>query len=307
MDIDLVYLWVNGNDPKWQAKRDACIGRVTESMENCKGRYADNGELKSSLRSIEKYAPWIHKIFIVTDDQVPDWLDTSNPKIQIVDHKEILPEESRPCFSSPLIEHFLDKIPGLSEHFLYANDDMLLNQPVTPSTFFADDGLPYLYMNRKPFRKLVFRVREMTGRMSMFLRTINNASELVEKSYGKYYGATLHHNIDAYLKSTITFTNDKFKEAFRPMLSFHVRSAQDIQRCVYSYVALAEKKGHLRYVNLKKSFRLQIHDPNLYVKFEKYNPVFFCMNDSEFANDTDRQAASSFLNNLFPEKSQFEK
>lgn len=162
-------------------------------------------------------------------------------------------------------------------------------------------------MNRKPFRKYVLRMREKTGRMNMFLRTINNASELVENSYGKYYGAMLHHNIDAYLKSTITFTNEKFKDAFRPMLSCHVRSAEDIQRCVYSYVALAEKRGHLRYVNLKKSFRLQIHNPKLYVKFEKYNPVFFCMNDSEYANDSDRQAASRFLNSLFPEKSQFEK
>ena len=76
MDIDLVYLWVNGNDPKWQAKRDACIGRPTERQENCKGRYADSGELKYSLRSIEKYAPWVRKIFIVTDDQTPEWLNT---------------------------------------------------------------------------------------------------------------------------------------------------------------------------------------------------------------------------------------
>ena len=87
MDIDLVHLWVNGNDPKWQAKRDACIGRPTERQENCKGRYADSGELKYSLRSIEKYAPWIRKIFIVTDDQTPEWLDTTNPKIRVVDHK----------------------------------------------------------------------------------------------------------------------------------------------------------------------------------------------------------------------------
>ena len=92
---------------------------------------------KYSLRSVEMYAPWIRKIFIVTDNQVPKWLDTSNPKIRIVDHKEILPEVSLPCFNSRLIEHFLYKIPGLSEHFLYANDDMFINRPVTPATFFC--------------------------------------------------------------------------------------------------------------------------------------------------------------------------
>lgn len=139
-DIDLVYMWVNGNDPAWQAKRNATIGVTDTSNNNCKGRYADNDELKYSLRSIEKYAPWIHKIFIVTDSQVPVWLDTSNPKIQIVDHSEILPPEARPCFNSTVIEHHLYKIPGLAERFLLANDDTLLNKPVSPSTFLPRTG-----------------------------------------------------------------------------------------------------------------------------------------------------------------------
>ena len=73
MDIDLVYLWVNGNDPKWIAKRNACIGKPTDKQENCAGRYADSGELKYSLRSVEKYAPWIRKIFIVTDQSFPQF------------------------------------------------------------------------------------------------------------------------------------------------------------------------------------------------------------------------------------------
>lgn len=107
MDIDLVYLWVNGNDPKWQAKRDACIGRPSGSQAHCKGRYADNGELKYSLRSAEKYAPWIRRIFIVTDNQIPEWLNTDNQKVQIVDHTEIMPAECLPCFNSAVIEMFL--------------------------------------------------------------------------------------------------------------------------------------------------------------------------------------------------------
>ncbi|MDE7072654.1 MAG: Stealth CR1 domain-containing protein, partial [Bacteroidales bacterium] len=96
-DIDLVYLWVNGNDPKWRAKRNAVIGKTEEgSAVNCEGRYADNDELKYSLRAVEMYAPWVRKIFIVTDNQRPEWLDTSHPKIQIVDHTEILPPQSLP-------------------------------------------------------------------------------------------------------------------------------------------------------------------------------------------------------------------
>ena len=100
MDIDLVYLWVDGNDPKWQAKHDAFCGNLSRDAElNGKNRYANNDELKYSLRSIAMYAPWVRKVFIVTDNQVPAWLDTSNPKVRIVDHAEIMPAESLPCFS----------------------------------------------------------------------------------------------------------------------------------------------------------------------------------------------------------------
>ena len=84
-NIDLVYLWVDGNDPKWQAKRNAFLERKVEnSLSSFNGRYVNNDELKYSLRSVERYAPWIRKIFIVTDNQKPKWLDISNPKIQIV-------------------------------------------------------------------------------------------------------------------------------------------------------------------------------------------------------------------------------
>ena len=160
-EIDFVYLWVDGSDPVWRSKRDTFIGVThADSSIDCEGRYADNDELKYSLRSLEKYAPWIRNIFIVTDNQVPKWLDTSNPKIKIIDHCEILPVESRPCFNSALIEHFLWKIPGLSERFLYGNDDMFINRAVKPSDFFDNNGLPIIRLNRRRFRKLSLLYKE---------------------------------------------------------------------------------------------------------------------------------------------------
>lgn len=81
------------------------------------------------------YAPWINKIFIVTDNQIPDWLDTNHPKIRIIDHKEIMPEECLPCFNSNAIETCIDNITELSEYFLYANDDMFFSSPVKPDDF----------------------------------------------------------------------------------------------------------------------------------------------------------------------------
>lgn len=310
MDVDLVYLWVNGNDPEWQAKRNACIGTAeTQRGVNCKGRYANNDELKYSLRSVAQYAPWIHKIYIVTDNQVPSWLDTTNPKVRIVDHKEIMPEVCLPCFNSTVIEHFLCKISGLSEHFLFANDDMFINKPVKPSDFFAPDGLPIIRFNRRPFRKftLWYKQKIQKKQLSNYLQIIQNAAELAEKRFGIYYGGKAHHNIDAYLKSDCEHVERMFKAEFEVTWSNHVRSANDIQRNIYSYVALAEKRAHLHYVTQRTSFRFHIHRPNHYAKLEKYHPMLFCMNDSEFATDDDRKRMADFLSRRFPDKSPFEK
>lgn len=310
MDVDLVYLWVNGNDPEWQAKRNACIGTAeTQRGVNCKGRYADNDELKYSLRSVAQYASWIHKIYIVTDNQVPSWLDTSNPKVRIVDHKEIMPEICLPCFNSAVIEHFLYNIPGLSEHFLYANDDMFVNRPVKPDDFFAQDGLPIVRFNRRPLRKFTLWFKEkVQGRaLSNYVQTIRRSAEMVEKKYGIYYGGKTHHNIDAYLKSDYQHAAQVFDSEIKATFANHVRSASDVQRNIYSYVALAEKRAHLHYVTQRTSFRFHIHRENHYKKLEKYNPMLFCMNDSEFATDEDRKRMAEFLSLRFPDKSQFEK
>jgi hypothetical protein len=311
MDIDLVYMWVDGNDPKWQAKYNSFIGNVEEVNEtNCKGRTADNDELKYSLRSIEKYAPWIRKIFIITDDQIPDWLDTANPKITIVDHKEILPPESLPCFNASIIEHYPYKIPGLSEHFLLANDDTFINKPVTPQDFFAEDGFPIIRLNRKPFRKLrrLWRERICKKPLKNYSRIVSNAAELIEKRYGVYYTGIPHHNIDAYLKSNCKkVTEDTFEDEFRATQTNQMRSPNDIHRVIYDYVALVEKQGHLCYVTQKNSLHVLIHKEHHYEKLKKYNPMLFCMNDSQYAQDSDRVKAKTFLDNYFPEKSQFER
>ena len=311
MDIDLVYLWVDGNDPKWKAKRNAFIGETNENSSiNCKGRYANNDELKYSLRSIEMYAPWIRKIFIVTDEQIPEWLDTNNPKIKIVDIKEILPAQSLPCFNSCLIEHFLYRIPELSEHFLYGNDDMFINKPISPNTFFASDGYPIIRLYRHPFRKLRWIWREQVRKkpINNYRQQIKNATKLIEKKYGTYYSGMPHHNIDAYLKSEYKrAVEHTFKSEIRKTLTNHSRSKDDIQRIIYSYFGLAEKRGHLRYTSSKESLHLAIHREKDYKRLKKTNPLFFCMNDSEYAQDSDRERAKAFLENHFPNKSQFEK
>ena len=310
-DVDLVYLWVNGNDPEWKARRNAFIGKTTEdSPINCKGRYANNDELKYSLRSIGKYAPWIHKIFIVTDNQVPEWLDTSNPRIQIVDHTEILPRESLPCFNSCLIEAFLYRIPGLSEHFLYANDDMFLNREVWLNDFFSPEGYPIVRLTRKPFRKIRWFLREKVLRKPLknFSRKIGNASRAVEEKYGIYYTGMMHHNIDAYLKSDFKrVTEEIFPEKFEPMLTHRMRDDSDIERIVFAYTALAEKKAVLRYVTDRESMLVGIHKARHFIRLQHLHPTFFCLNDSEYATNEDRIRAKEYLQSRFPDKISFEK
>lgn len=310
-EIDLVYLWVDGSDPVWQAKRNAFIGKTQESSpENCKGRTADNDELKFSLRSVEMYAPWIRKIFIVTDEQVPEWLDTSNPQISVIDLKEIMPSQCLPCFNSSLIEKFLHKIPGLAEQFLYANDDMFINKEVTPADFFTPAGFPIVRLTRKPFRRLRWFWREQICKKPLknYSATIAHASQIVNDKYGNYYTGMPHHNIDAYLKSDCQrIAEEVLRDEFLSNYKNRMRSRDDIQRVIFSYAALAEKHGLLRYVTGNESMHVMIHKKRHYERLDQYNPLFFCMNDSEYATDNDRMMSKAYLEKRFPKKSSFEK
>ena len=142
LEVDLVYLWVNGSDPQWCNRKNYWL-RFADSSEHelaVPERWQDNDELKYSLRSVEAYAPWIHHIFIVTDRQYPAWLKRNHPKITIVDHRDFIPEEYLPVFCADAIESFVPYIPELGEYFLFANDDMFFGRPVTEKLFYDDNG-----------------------------------------------------------------------------------------------------------------------------------------------------------------------
>lgn len=310
-DIDLVYLWVDGLDPAWREKRSRTLGiPLDDSSANCKGRYANNDELKYSLRAAEKNIPWIRRIFIVTDNQVPEWLDVSHPKIQIVDHSEILPESVLPTFNSVVIEHRLYKIPGLAEHFLYSNDDNFINRPLSPSDFFNKDGYPVIRVLKRPFRKLSlwFSYRLLGKKIDNYKKTIDNAARLVEKKYGRYVSDKGHHNVDAFCRSQYERVAEQiFKDEIEAMLPNRVRCDSDIQRVIYSYVPIVEKKCKKINASKKTSIRADIHRPELFREVETLNPLFFCVNDSEYASDEDRIRVKQWLQDRYPEKSSFEK
>ena len=104
-------------------------------------RFKDNNELRYSLRSVEKYVPWVRRIWLVTNGQVPSWLNLNHPRLTVVTHKEIFPNASHlPTFSSPAIETHLHRIPGLSSRFIYLNDDVMFGAPVWPDDFYTAGG-----------------------------------------------------------------------------------------------------------------------------------------------------------------------
>jgi hypothetical protein len=148
--IDVVIAWVDGRDPKHRAKRRQYLADPGEDdkpewMAQEERRFSDNDEIRFCLRSIRNYAPWVRKIWLVTDDQVPASVDRCRAEadgISIVDHREIFRGYERllPTFNSLAIETMLWRIEGLSDRFLYFNDDMMLVGPVRPTHFFSDDG-----------------------------------------------------------------------------------------------------------------------------------------------------------------------
>ncbi|XP_037827528.1 N-acetylglucosamine-1-phosphotransferase subunits alpha/beta isoform X1 [Lucilia sericata] len=131
--IDVVYTWVNGSDP-------AFISSIKKYDPNFDpARFDDKNELKYSLRSVEKFAPWVRNIYIVTNGQIPKWLDLTNERVKIVSHEILAPNSQwLPTFSSAAIETFIHRIPNLSKRFLYLNDDIFLGSELYPEDLYTD-------------------------------------------------------------------------------------------------------------------------------------------------------------------------
>jgi len=148
--IDYVFPYVNNFDQIWRQNYEKyCIQTKQRGrIDNIDGeRYRDNGCLPFVFRSIEKHAPFINNIFLIVSnkEQVPKWLDKT--KVKIILHEDFIPQEYLPTYNSCTIEMFLPDIPGLSDHFIYGNDDMYFGADVTPEDYFTNKGLPKLSMN----------------------------------------------------------------------------------------------------------------------------------------------------------------
>ena len=137
--IDFVIAWVDGNDPEWRKQKNEYSPSKETDSSNI--RYRDMEILKYWFRAVCEYAPWVNKVHFITWGHLPEWMNTECEKLHIVNHKDYIPEKYLPTFSSHPIELNIHRIKGLTERFVYFNDDMLLNDYVSPDYFFKK-GLP---------------------------------------------------------------------------------------------------------------------------------------------------------------------
>lgn len=310
MKIDLVYLWVDGSDPEWAKKKHDFTGAPVKNSEtDSEGRYANNDELKYSIRSAEQHAPWINRVFIVTDNQVPGWLNTAHPRVTVVDHSEIFPAGILPSFNSSVIEYYLYKIPGLSEHFLFANDDMFFNADVSPDFFFAADGYPIIRLKRKPLGKWHHVIKKLILRsVGQYRQMVVDSMFLVEKKFGKFYADLPHHNIDSFRRSDYQkAVEEVFHEEVEKSNLHRTRMYGDLHRSAFAYYTLAIGHAHVKYVGRKEAGRILIYKQDFQQYIDRYNPTLFCLNDNQHVTNEDRKRVRPFLENLFPVKSAFEK
>ena len=318
--IDLVYLWVDGNDAAWREKKNLYSGNASVAALS-EARFRSNDELKYSLRSVEKYAPWVNRIFIVTDNQCPEWLDATNPKVQIIDHSQIFPAEALPVFNSTAIEAVLHRIPGLGEHFIVGNDDTVFTAPVTPGDFFCEDGRPIVRLSARVFD------RKKAMRKDVYRRMLVRMQDIVQGAHGVLVPHTPHHNFDAYCKSTYKQCLEGLGEMWNATVHNRFRRDSDIHRSVVAYFMVATNCGVLRRVGrynrtggfcssvkafltgrfASDSRTVPVSAKDYKAIMRKYNPLMLCVNDDERATDDDCRRMVAFLEELFPAKSTFER
>lgn len=136
--IDFVILWVDGADPKWRAERDKF--RVSKGEDDIRDfRFRDWENLQYIFRGIEKFTPWVNRVHLVTWGHLPRWINLDCPKLNIVNHKDYMPQEYLPCFNSEALEVNLHRIPGLAENFVYFNDDMFILKDMAETDFFVNN------------------------------------------------------------------------------------------------------------------------------------------------------------------------
>ncbi len=255
--------------------------------------------LKYSIRSVEKFAPWIRTIYLITArPQIPEWLKEATPNLKVIHHDEIINEEYLPTFNYNTIESYMHKIPGLSEYYISMNDDFLFGNHVHISDFVDDQGRITIFGTLFG-ENLKFRIYERK----------NDIISL----------GIVEHNPIFYKKSFVEDFQKIHAEAFHNTRNSKFRRNENItMQKVYKQYMLSHQR-HLSQpisvLNLKKIHTFHKIKNNLSVqkkaiaKLKMKQPKFYCLNDDQRDNPNSEVVVfiKNFLEETYPEKSSFEK
>lgn len=332
MKIDFVITWVDGNDPAWQREKNKYMG--IDEKEAGTVRYRDMGILKYWFRAVEAYAPWVNRIHFVTWGHLPEWLNTEHPKLHIVNHKDYIPEEYLPTFSSHPIELNLHRIPGLSEHFVYFNDDMFLNAPVAPE-FFFHSGLPcdfanidnlYSYGPDDLYSHFLFNESNFISKHYSYLHAFRqhpfkylnaaypwkaNLKNLLKlENRGYFPGFAKHHLPAPYLKQTFVDLWEKDCETLAKVSKARFRTAFDMSQSVFRNAQLASGQFYpVSPASRGKYMSIAGQIEHIEDALTDSKVKMVCINDSANAVDFEQLAARiiAIFDRKLPNKSTFEK
>lgn len=311
--IDVVYTWVDGADPDWLNRKNSLLsgtGRpATHPLSANDSRYLSRDELRYSLRSLEMHANWARRIYLVTDRQVPGWLRTDHPRLRIVDHTELFAGRGRlPTFNSHAIETQLHHIDGLSEHFLYLNDDVFFGAAVTPEAFFHSNGSAKFFLSHAKIG-----VGESRPSDAPVVSAAKNNRRLLEQSFGVEITNRLQHAPHALRRSVLAEIEQRYTAEVCRTAHNQFRCPSDISMVAslahyYGYLTGRAAPGKLRYFYADIARR---ETPlRLDTLLRERDADAFCLNDIDSSANDDAALLAMvrhFLDSYFPLPSSFEK
>lgn len=332
MKVDIVIPWVDGSDPVLLEKRRFAVNKtkgisVTNRQLNGQYRYRDSGLLKYVFRSIDQYASWVNKIFLVTDNQWPEWLDYSNNRLVKVTHEDYIPKEWLPTFSSNPIILNLHRISELSENFILFNDDTLINKPVNKSDFFAsrdivrDSAIYSVILPNEPFSHLLLNnmmiINKHFGKWSLIkaaplkVFNIKYGKELIRTllvlPWSSIPGFYNTHMPQSYLKRTFSEVWKLEETKLQNTSSHKFREASDVTDWVFRYWQIQSNQFEPRAINFGQYYEQNMHE-KIINDIDKSIHSLLCINDTK-SSENEEGVSDSIIRSLerkFSEKSQFE-
>ena len=279
--VDVVITWVNNQAPDWVAKfeyyKNKQINGINPiSIDNARFEY--HGELYYVIKSIKNFMPWVRNIFLVTDNQIPEF--NLPDKVVIVDHNQIIDKKHLPTFNSHVIEAHLHNIPNLSENFIYFNDDVFVARDLPKSHFLSGNNLSSLFLNNKNLDVMLKK-----GISTPTLLASLNSRRLLFKKYGKDINIPLVHTYIPLKKTYFNFAWDYFYKDIEEFINNKFRADNDINLATFlvPWMMYLESQSILArdicyYFNIRSAFA-NTNYRILYYKNNKMLPHSICAND----------------------------